>query len=72
MIFRYKQTFDEIIRQVTIHCSERGLLMLRVRDEINMTLEVRFYFIVSVFIIYGFRRTRPFTNHQLASAVERR
>ena len=51
MNFRYKQTFDEIIRQVTIHCSERGLLMLRVRDEINMTLEVRFDFIVSVFIM---------------------
>merc|ERR1719454_2114499 len=35
----YKQTFDEIIRQVTINCAERGLLLLRVRDEINMTLE---------------------------------
>merc|ERR1719383_927552 len=35
----YKQTFDEIIRQVTINCAERGLLMLRVRDEINMTLQ---------------------------------
>lgn len=27
---------DEIIRQVTINCTERGLLLLRVRDEINM------------------------------------
>merc|ERR1712128_416238 len=35
----YKQTFDEIIRQVTINCAERGLLLLRVRDEINMTLD---------------------------------
>merc|ERR1712123_253438 len=35
----YKQTFDEIIRQVTINCAERGLLLLRIRDEINMTLE---------------------------------
>merc|ERR1712227_199578 len=35
----YKQTFDEIVRQVTINCAERGLLLLRVRDEINMTLE---------------------------------
>lgn len=34
----YKQGFDELIRQVTIECSERGLLLLRVRDEINMTL----------------------------------
>merc|ERR1711942_628781 len=34
----YKQTFDEIIRQVTINCAERGLLLLRVRDEIRMTI----------------------------------
>lgn len=30
---------DEIIRQVTINCTERGLLLLRVRDEINMRHE---------------------------------
>merc|ERR1712227_363732 len=35
----YKQAFDEIIRQVTINCAERGLLLLRVRDEVNMTLQ---------------------------------
>ena len=29
---------DELIRQVTISCQERGLLLLRVRDEIRMTL----------------------------------
>lgn len=29
---------DELIRQVTINCSERGLLLVRVRDEINMTI----------------------------------
>ena len=34
----YAQTFDEIIRQVTVNCAERGLLLLRVRDEIRMTL----------------------------------
>lgn len=34
----YSQTFDEIIRQVTINCAERGLLLLRVRDEIRMTI----------------------------------
>mmetsp|Transcript_50763 Transcript_50763/g.158599 ORF Transcript_50763/g.158599 Transcript_50763/m.158599 type:complete len:224 (+) Transcript_50763:275-946(+) len=33
----YKETFDEIIRQVTVNCAERGLLMIRVRDEIQMT-----------------------------------
>jgi len=34
----YSQCFDELIRQVTINCAERGLLLLRVRDEIRMTL----------------------------------
>ena len=34
----YAQSFDEIIRQVTVNCAERGLLLLRVRDEIRMTL----------------------------------
>eukprot|EP00128_Syssomonas_multiformis_P005018 Colp12_sorted_trinity150504_noHs@16457 len=34
----YSQCFDEIIRQVTINCAERGLLLLRVRDEIRMTI----------------------------------
>lgn len=31
-------TSDELIRQVTINCAERGLLLLRVRDEIRMTV----------------------------------
>ncbi|XP_020712158.2 33 kDa inner dynein arm light chain, axonemal isoform X1 [Athalia rosae] len=34
----YTQCFDEVIRQVTINCAERGLLLLRVRDEIRMTM----------------------------------
>jgi hypothetical protein len=32
------RTADELIRQVTINCAERGLLLLRVRDEIRMTI----------------------------------
>ncbi|KAJ3320509.1 Axonemal dynein light intermediate polypeptide 1 [Boothiomyces sp. JEL0866] len=31
-------TSDELIRQVTISCQERGLLLLRVRDEIRMSI----------------------------------
>lgn len=34
----YSQCFDELIRQVTINSPERGLLLLRVRDEIRMTI----------------------------------
>lgn len=34
----YSQCFDELIRQDTINCVEKGLLMARVRGEIQMTL----------------------------------
>jgi len=34
----YTQCFNELIRQITINCAERGLLLLRVRDEIRMTI----------------------------------
>ena len=34
----YSQCFDEIIRQVTIKCPEHELLLMRVRDEIKMTI----------------------------------
>merc|ERR1712061_266759 len=34
----YSQCFDELIRQITINCPERGLLLLRVRDEIRMSI----------------------------------
>lgn len=33
-----REPADELIRQVTINCAERGLLLLRVRDEIRMTI----------------------------------
>ncbi|KAG9339542.1 hypothetical protein JZ751_023685, partial [Albula glossodonta] len=34
----YTQCFDELIRQETINCTDRGLLLLRVRDEISMCM----------------------------------
>ena len=34
----YGQCFDEIIRQVTIDCNARGLLLVRVRDELRTTI----------------------------------
>ena len=34
----FAQCFDEIIRQVTLNLPERGLLLLRIRDEIKMTI----------------------------------
>mmetsp|Transcript_16682 Transcript_16682/g.48651 ORF Transcript_16682/g.48651 Transcript_16682/m.48651 type:complete len:247 (-) Transcript_16682:108-848(-) len=35
----YSQVFDELIRQTTIDGPERGLLLLRARDEIRMTID---------------------------------
>lgn len=34
----FSQCFDEIIREVTLSEPERGILLLRVRDEIKMTI----------------------------------
>ena len=34
----YAQCFDELIRQTTVNCAERGLLLLRVRDEMRMSI----------------------------------
>ena len=34
----YAQCFDEIIRQITIDCSARGKLLVRVRDELRMVI----------------------------------
>ncbi|KAL6109691.1 dnali1 [Pungitius sinensis] len=33
----YSQCFDELIRQITINCTEKGLLLLRVRDDVQKT-----------------------------------
>lgn len=35
----HRQCFDELIRQVAVSSPERGLLLLRVRDEIRMTTD---------------------------------
>ncbi|CAK93874.1 unnamed protein product (macronuclear) [Paramecium tetraurelia] len=34
----FGQCFDEIIRQVTIDCQERGVILARVRDDLNKTI----------------------------------
>lgn len=36
----YTQTFDELIRQVSLDTPERGLMLLRIRDEARQSLEV--------------------------------
>ena len=34
----HSECFDELIRQVAIDCPERGVLLMRVRDELKMTI----------------------------------
>lgn len=35
----YAQCFDELIRQITINCSDRGYMLVKVRDQIMMTIQ---------------------------------
>jgi dynein light intermediate chain len=34
----YQECFDEIIRQISIECIERGILLSRIKEEINQTI----------------------------------
>ena len=52
----YAQCFDEVIRQVTIQCSERGLLLLRVRDEGRLTLGA-YQLLYESSVAYGMRKS---------------
>lgn len=51
----YAQCFDELIRQITINCAERGLLLLRIRDEIRMTVS-SYQALYESSIAYGMRK----------------
>lgn len=51
----YAQCFDELIRQITINCQERGLLLLRVRDEARMTIAA-YETLYESSIAYGIRK----------------
>lgn len=51
----YSQCFDELIRQITINCAERGLLLLRVRDELRMTVSA-YETLYESSIAYGIRK----------------
>ena len=51
----YAQCFDELIRLITINCAERGLLLLRVRDEARMTIAA-YETLYENSIAYGIRK----------------
>ncbi|XP_063995445.1 33 kDa inner dynein arm light chain, axonemal isoform X3 [Diachasmimorpha longicaudata] len=65
----YSQCFDEIIRQVTVNCAERGLLLLRVRDEIKMTMAA-YQTLYQSSIAFGMRKALQVTIVYCASRVE--
>lgn len=48
-------SLDELIRQITINCAERGLLLLRVRDEARMTIAA-YETLYESSIAYGVRK----------------
>jgi|Transcript_28920 dynein light intermediate chain len=50
----YAECFDEVIRQVTAECVERGLLLLRVRDERRATVQA-YQTLFESRMGYGFR-----------------
>merc|ERR1712166_617895 len=49
----YSQCFDELIRQVTLNLPERGLMLLRVRDEMKLTISASCYLIDIYFQYVG-------------------
>ena len=51
----FAQCFDELIRQITINCAERGFLLVRVRDEIKMTIQA-YQNLYESSIAYGMRK----------------
>ena len=51
----FAQCFDELIRQITINCAERGFLLVRARDEIKMTIQA-YQTLYESSIAYGMRK----------------
>jgi len=60
----YAQCFDELIREVTINCAERGLLLLRVRDELRMTI-ASYQTLYESSIAFGMRKALQSEQHKV-------
>ncbi|XP_068605780.1 axonemal dynein light intermediate polypeptide 1-like [Brachionichthys hirsutus] len=65
----YSQLFDELIRQVTTNCAERGLLLMQVRNELKMTLDA-YRTLYECSIEYGIRKA--FQAEQTKGDLEQR
>jgi dynein light intermediate chain len=51
----YAQCLDELIRQITVNCLERGLLLKRVRDELRDTVAA-YQSLYESSVAYGMRK----------------
>ena len=50
----YTECFDELIRQITLNCLERGILFTRIKKELNMTIN-SYQSLYESSIAYGIR-----------------
>ena len=50
----YQECFDELIRQITLNCLERGILLTRIKKELNMTMN-SYQSLYESSIAYGIR-----------------
>uniref|UniRef100_A0A914VYW9 Uncharacterized protein n=1 Tax=Plectus sambesii TaxID=2011161 RepID=A0A914VYW9_9BILA len=66
----YDQLFDELIRQVAVNCAERGLLLMRVRDELRLTIAT-YQSLLESAVAYGLRKALLVEQQQSQAAVER-
>ncbi|CDS37145.1 dynein light chain [Echinococcus multilocularis] len=68
----FSQVFDELIRQLTIHCAERGLLLLRVRNEVQTTISA-LQSIYASGVVFGLQKSlarEADRNHQTSRVAE--
>ncbi|VDM33424.1 unnamed protein product [Hydatigera taeniaeformis] len=68
----FSQVFDELIRQLTIHCAERGLLLLRVRNEVQTTISA-LQSIYASGVVFGLQKSlarEADRNHQANRVAE--
>ena len=65
----FSKVFDELIRQVTINCPERGLILLRIRDELRLTQEA-YRALYESSVEYGARNQALFTHANEEKGVD--
>lgn len=64
--------FDELIRQLTVQCAERGLLLLRVRNEVHTTIAA-LQSIYTSGVVFGLQKSlarEADRNHQTSRVAE--